>query len=65
MRVALTAPAEPPRNDPAEERYRRERIDHWDGVARRWERRRGLAGAYHRRLLRVYRFLVPPGLKIL
>ncbi len=53
------------RNDPAEERYRQERTAHWDEVARRWERRSGLAGAYHRRLARVYRFLVPPGQRVL
>jgi SAM-dependent methyltransferase len=58
-------PPEPPRNDAAEERYRDERTAHWDEVARRWERRAGLAGAYHRRLKRVYRFLVPLGLKVL
>jgi len=51
--------------DPAEDRYRRERAAHWDAVARRWERRRGLGSAYHRRLARVYRFLVPPGQRVL
>ena len=51
--------------DPAEDRYRRERTAHWDEVARRWQRRRGLGGAYHRRLARVYRFLVPPGERVL
>ncbi len=59
------AAADLERNDPAEELYRQERRAHWDEVARRWERRSGLAGAYHRRLERVYRFLVPPGLKVL
>ena len=54
-----------PGNDPAEEGYRAERISHWDEVARRWERRSGFAGAYHRRLARVYRYLVPPGRKVL
>lgn len=58
-------PEEPPRNDPAEDHYRQERIAHWDEVARRWEGRQGLAGAYHRRLERVYRFLVPPGQRVL
>jgi SAM-dependent methyltransferase len=53
------------RNDPAEERYREERVGHWDGVARRWRGRKGLGGAYHRRMERVYRFLVPPGQKVL
>jgi len=56
---------EPARNDPAEELYRRQRIAHWDEVARRWRRHRGLGGAYHRRLERVYRFLVPPGARVL
>jgi SAM-dependent methyltransferase len=51
--------------DAAEERSRRERIAHWDGVARRWEHRRGLGGAYHRRLERVYGFVVPPGSRVL
>ena len=64
-RPSPAAPAEPARSDPAEERYREERIAHWDEVARRWDRRAGLAGAYHRRLERVYRFLVPPGLRVL
>ncbi|HSK75282.1 MAG TPA: glycosyltransferase [Thermoanaerobaculia bacterium] len=54
-----------PGSDPAEELYRAERTSHWDEVARRWERRSGFAGAYHRRLARVYRYLVPPGRKIL
>jgi SAM-dependent methyltransferase len=53
------------RRDPAEERYRQERVAHWDEVARRWRRRAGLAGAYHRRIERVYRFLVPPGSRVL
>jgi SAM-dependent methyltransferase len=47
----------------AEEAYRRERRSHWDAVARAG--RRGLGGAYHRRLERIYRHLVPPGLRVL
>jgi ubiquinone/menaquinone biosynthesis C-methylase UbiE len=49
----------------AEERYRQERTEHWDQVARESDRRRGLGGAYHRRLEWVYRYLVPPGRKVL
>lgn len=49
----------------AEERYREERVAHWDEVARRWEGRQGWGGAYHRRLERVYRFLVPKGKRVL
>src|SRR5436305_7966396 len=56
---------DPLREDPAEEQYRRERAAHWDAVAGRWGRRAGLGGAYHRRLERVYRFLVPPGARVL
>jgi SAM-dependent methyltransferase len=56
-------PAE--RADPSEELYRRERIAHWDVVARRWGGRKGLGGSYHRRLEGVYRFLVPPGERVL
>ncbi|HEV7507641.1 MAG TPA: glycosyltransferase [Thermoanaerobaculia bacterium] len=64
-RPSPAAPVEPVRLDPAEEGYRRERIAHWDAVARGWERRSGLAGTYHRRLERVYRYQVPPGLRVL
>ncbi|HEX3554160.1 MAG TPA: glycosyltransferase [Thermoanaerobaculia bacterium] len=53
------------RDDRAAERYRRERSAHWDEVARRWDGRQGLGAAYHRRLARIYRFLVPPGLRVL
>jgi SAM-dependent methyltransferase len=58
------------RPDPAAERYRQERAAHWDGVARRHPghpgpRRSGAAGVYQRRLAKIYRFLVPPGLKVL
>jgi SAM-dependent methyltransferase len=65
---SVTSPEQPlraPASDPAEERSRRKRAAHWDEVARRWERRRGLGGAYHRRLARVYRFLVPRGSRVL
>ncbi len=62
LKADLTAPAGLSPRDPAEERYRRERAAHWDAVARR---RGSLAGAYHRRLERVYRFLIPPGSRVL
>jgi SAM-dependent methyltransferase len=58
-------PARPEPRDPAAALYRQERAAHWDAVARRWGHRAGLAGAYHRRLERVYRFLVPPGQRVL
>jgi SAM-dependent methyltransferase len=46
--------------------YRERRIAQWDAVAAaaRGERR-GATRAYHKRLEHVYRFLVPPGLRVL
>ncbi|HLF80939.1 MAG TPA: class I SAM-dependent methyltransferase, partial [Anaerolineales bacterium] len=45
--------------------FRQERRAHWDGVARRMDHWRGWGGPYQRRLAEVYRFAVPPGLKVL
>jgi SAM-dependent methyltransferase len=61
------APPEPEERsaDEARERYREERIAHWDEVARSLDRLRGFGSAYHRRLERVYRTLVPPGRRVL
>ena len=47
------------------EEYRRIRSAHWDSVAKRFNRRVGAGGLYHRRLVEVYRFHVTPGLKVL
>ena len=44
--------------------YRQERIEYWQQVARGKSLIR-LGGYYHKRLERVYRFLVPPGQKVL
>jgi len=59
---SLLAPR--PRDSDAEA-YRSRRVAHWDALGRSWQGRRGLATAYHRRLQRVYQFLVPRGLRIL
>ena len=45
--------------------YRADRIAHWDAVASSSGERRGPARTYHRRLADVYRFLLPPGLRVL
>jgi SAM-dependent methyltransferase len=47
------------------EKYRQARTEHWDRVARRMDRWRGLGVFYHRRLIRNYQFLIPPGQKVL
>jgi SAM-dependent methyltransferase len=46
-------------------RYRAARSAHWNRVATQWRRWPGLGGAYHRRLERVYTFLVPSGSRVL
>jgi hypothetical protein len=51
--------------DPSREKYRQERVRHWDEVASRMDRWNGWGGYYHRRLAQIYHFLVPPGRKIL
>ncbi len=51
-------------SDPAM-RYRQARIAHWDEIARRSDRWRGLGSYYHRRLAEVYRFWIAPGLRVL
>jgi len=54
-----------PYNDPAKNRYQSERKAHWDSVACWLEKHSGLGGAYHRRLMEVYRYLVPKGGKVI
>ena len=49
----------------AEDSYRQARLAHWDAVARRLEGWSGLGAGYQRRLIETYRFLVPPGRRIL
>jgi SAM-dependent methyltransferase len=45
--------------------YAESRKGHWDNVARSLNRGHNLSGSYHRRLEEIYRFLVPPGLRVL
>jgi len=53
-----------PHTTPHFQAFRETRAAHWDGVARRAGP--SFAGrAYHRRLEEIYRFLVPPGLRVL
>jgi SAM-dependent methyltransferase len=56
---------ESPSLDGAAEAYRRDRIAHWDSVARLDEWRRKSGGYYHQRLIDVYRHLVTSGLRVL
>lgn len=45
--------------------YARARVRRWDALARHMEHWRGAGGYYHRRLAEVYRFLIPPGARVL
>ncbi|HLA29108.1 MAG TPA: bifunctional class I SAM-dependent methyltransferase/glycosyltransferase family 2 protein [Syntrophales bacterium] len=50
--------------DDAAKNYQERRVAHWEEVARRIHGK-SAAVYYHRRLRQVYKFLVPPGLKVL
>lgn len=54
-----------PHQDAAAENYRQSRTGHWDAVARQTDQWPGWGGAYHRRLEEIYRFLIPPGQRVL
>jgi SAM-dependent methyltransferase len=63
-----TSPDAPPERSQVHDAtaaYRERRVAHWDEVARTRKGARGAAGAYHRRLEHVFRFLIPPGLRVL
>lgn len=45
--------------------FRNARRAHWDGVARRLDSWSGWGGPYHQRLAEIYRFAIPPGLRVL
>jgi ubiquinone/menaquinone biosynthesis C-methylase UbiE len=45
--------------------YQKTRIEHWDSVARQMDTRQGFGAYYHRRITEVFRFLVPPGQRVL
>lgn len=51
--------------DYAETTYRQVRQAHWDSIARKRDRWKGLGGTYHRRLQEIYRLLVQPGERVL
>jgi SAM-dependent methyltransferase len=45
--------------------YQTIRIEHWNEIARQMDAWKGLGGYYHQRLSEVYRYLIPPGQKVL
>ena len=50
---------------PDADTYRANRIAHWNAIARSGQRNPRTGHSYHRRLESVYRFLVPPGLRVI
>lgn len=51
--------------DPSRDAYTRERIEHWNAVARKIDTWTGLGKYYHERLKEIYQFLVVPGQRVL
>lgn len=51
--------------DEKKDKYRKERQQFWDTVARLKEKRPGWGGFYHERLQRLYRFAIPEGMRVL
>jgi hypothetical protein len=54
-----------PGGDAAADGYRRQRVGHWDALWSRSRRDGFGTRSYHRRLETIYRFLVPPGRRVL
>ena len=66
--VSIAPPSHPQaagHDDEVARTYRRDRIAHWDRIARQIELDEGLGRYYHRRLAEVYAFLVPRGQRVL
>src|SRR4051812_36842735 len=66
--VSADVPPAPPHaapGDAAAEAYRRGRVGYWDTIARESTRPSRLSRYYHRRLAEVFRFLIPPGQRVL
>ncbi len=51
--------------DHAQVEYQKARQAHWDGVARKMDKWKGFGGYYHKRLIDVYRFIIPPGMRVI
>lgn len=49
----------------AAQEYRAKRREHWDRIARKTDEWSSKGGPYHKRITEIYRFLVPPGLKVI
>jgi len=51
--------------DPAGQTYQKNRIAHWDAIARKRDSWQGMGKWYHRRLAEIYRFYVTPNMRVL
>ena len=61
--VEVLAPE--PARDPAFEKYRRERVAHWDSIAAGYDETTSWSAGYHRRVRHVYGLNIPAGLRVL
>ena len=52
-------------NETSKYEYQKERIGHWDSIARKMDTWSSWGSYYHRRLIEIYQFLVAPGQQIL
>jgi len=51
--------------DPAGQTYQQTRTSHWDSIAKKRESWQGMGRWYHHRLAEIYRFYVPPNMRVL
>jgi SAM-dependent methyltransferase len=51
--------------DKSHHSYRETRRSHWEGFAQKLDQWRGCGGCYHKRIMDVYRLLVPEGARVL
>jgi len=51
--------------DSERDKYQKVRIDHWNAIARKLGAWKGAGEYYHNRIAEVYRFLVPPGSRVI
>lgn len=63
--MGTASTTEPSRNTPLQSEFTREHQQFWDEVAKSLEREPGIRKYYRRRLAEVYRFLIPPGMRVL
>ena len=65
MRNAASPGLAPPLAQSKKDEFTRQRREYWDEVARSLDRQPKIRAYYRERLIEVYRFLIPPGMRVL